>query len=606
MIQETGPDRGTVSYSFDLNNNLTGLTDARGVTRSYRYDALDRLTGIAYPDGTQNVSLSYDTCAHGSGRLCAITDHSGSTGYAYDAYGNLTAKTDTREGIAYTQTYQYNASHQRVAMTLPSGRTVSYRRDAVQRISGIDSTLGGVAHSLLDVQYSAAGQVTGRSYGNGVTETRQYDLQGRLTQLTVGSVDQTLMAYDASGNLLTRANTSIASAYGYDALDRLTQQVHGASQTDYRYDGNGNRLGQVSDAGAQTYAYSPTSNRLSAIDSQPLSHDAAGNLTQDAQGRTYHYDQAGRLSAVEQGATTLASYRYGADGLRSHKVVGGAVTVYLYDLRGNLIGEAAGDGSPLRDYLWHDDVPVAQIDQQAGEILTYLHADHLQTARLATDQSQAIVWRWEGSAFGDTPAEELSTVTVNLRFPGQYFDSETGLHYNWNRYYDPATGRYITSDPIGLGGGTNTYAYANGNPLFWVDPWGLYPNCFRGIPRVSTSTKTIFDEQILLQFRILHPQNYRPSAGGNFPPGGGKLPIGPEVGVDWWLWEHTLKRISEFKITKTITVTTIWCEEERNCEKFRWDNDDIKEQERKELVDELLRWFNRKLYKAGTNSWPLP
>lgn len=91
MIQETGPDRGTVSYRFDLNNNLTGLTDARGVTRSYTYDALDRLTGIAYPDGAEDVSLSYDTCAHGSGRLCAITDHSGSTGYTYDAYGNLTA-----------------------------------------------------------------------------------------------------------------------------------------------------------------------------------------------------------------------------------------------------------------------------------------------------------------------------------------------------------------------------------------------------------------------------------------------------------------------------------------------------------------------------------
>ncbi|WP_372723944.1 RHS repeat-associated core domain-containing protein, partial [Immundisolibacter sp.] len=101
-----------------------------------------------------------------------------------------------------------------------------------------------------------------------------------------------------------------------------------------------------------------------------------------------------------------------------------------------------------------------------------LHADHLQTARLATDQSQAIVWRWEGSAFGDTPPEELSTITVNLRFPGQYYDQETGLHYNWNRYYDPATGRYTTSDPIGLDGGLNTYLYAGANPLRYTDPTG--------------------------------------------------------------------------------------------------------------------------------------
>ncbi len=107
------------------------------------------------------------------------------------------------------------------------------------------------------------------------------------------------------------------------------------------------------------------------------------------------------------------------------------------------------------------------------DTLTYLHADHLQTARLATDQSQAIVWRWEGSAFGDTPAEELSTVTVNLRFPGQYYDQETGLHYNWNRYYDPATGRYITSDPIGFAGGINPYGYVTSNPLRFIDPLGL-------------------------------------------------------------------------------------------------------------------------------------
>ena len=81
-------------------------------------------------------------------------------------------------------------------------------------------------------------------------------------------------------------------------------------------------------------------------------------------------------------------------------------------------------------------------------------------------------WRWDGKAFGDSAP--TGSVTVNLRLPGMYADQETGLYYNWNRYYDPRTGRYISSDPIGLRGGLNTYAYVSNNPLRWIDPTGLF------------------------------------------------------------------------------------------------------------------------------------
>ena len=89
-----------------------------------------------------------------------------------------------------------------------------------------------------------------------------------------------------------------------------------------------------------------------------------------------------------------------------------------------------------------------------------------------------MVWRWEGNAFGDTAPNEDPTnsgvkTTINLRYAGQYYDKETGLHYNWHRYYDPRLGRYITSDPIGLAGGLNTYAYVGNNPLRYIDPNGL-------------------------------------------------------------------------------------------------------------------------------------
>jgi RHS repeat-associated protein len=115
------------------------------------------------------------------------------------------------------------------------------------------------------------------------------------------------------------------------------------------------------------------------------------------------------------------------------------------------------------------------------EAIRYLHTDQLNTPRLATDAAQQVLWRWDGNAFGDSapnqdPDGDGTLTTVNLRYPGQYFDRETGLHYNWNRYYDPKTGRYVSSDPIGLDGGMNTYAYANLNPLRFTDPLGLDVN----------------------------------------------------------------------------------------------------------------------------------
>ena len=137
-----------------------------------------------------------------------------------------------------------------------------------------------------------------------------------------------------------------------------------------------------------------------------------------------------------------------------------------------LLSETTEVGIPIRKYVWAGDMPIAQVDQVVTETVRYLHADHLKTPRMATDGSGAIVWRWEGDAFG--VAQPNSGIIVNLRLPGQYFDAETGLHYNWSRYYNPSAGRYTASDPIGLAGGLNTYAYVFNNPLRWIDPLGLF------------------------------------------------------------------------------------------------------------------------------------
>lgn len=124
-----------------------------------------------------------------------------------------------------------------------------------------------------------------------------------------------------------------------------------------------------------------------------------------------------------------------------------------------------------------------------GDQITYLHVDHLNTPRTGTDEFRSVVWSWESEPFGNSPAtasigSQGFVVAVNLRFPGQQFDAETGLHYNYFRTYDPSTGRYIQSDPIGLAGGLNAYGYVENNPISFIDPLGLIklPNNPSGLP----------------------------------------------------------------------------------------------------------------------------
>ena len=108
----------------------------------------------------------------------------------------------------------------------------------------------------------------------------------------------------------------------------------------------------------------------------------------------------------------------------------------------------------------------------AAPAIFYLHNDHLGTPRVVTDQQRDVKWRADYMPFGETVIH-TEEVTMPLRMPGQYYDSETGLHYNYYRDYDPTLGRYIQSDPIGLRAGLNTYIYAYQNPFTWIDPYGL-------------------------------------------------------------------------------------------------------------------------------------
>jgi RHS repeat-associated protein len=347
-------------------------------------------------------------------------------------------------------------------------------------------------------------------YGNGLRVAYDYDLDGRLSTLQGADALHLDYRYDALGNITAitdNLDPSRSQSFAYDALDRLIHDAGAYGQHQYRYDALGNRTQRLSTVAhphrrarhatpmrAQQYRYGEQSNRLTHIDGKPLRYDPAGHLTSDRSARhRYGYNQAGRLSRFSGPRAAKVSYVYNGKGQRVLKQTQGNKaqqrTHYHYAPDGRLLAESRyGHRGRLKtqlEYLWLNHIPLAQIRthyRRNGSIQSrqriYLHSDHLHTPRLATDARQRVVWRWDTEAFGQSKANtdpdgDGKKVNVNLRFPGQYYDRESGLHYNYFRDYDPRTGRYIQSDPIGLRGGLNTYAYAVSNPINFVDPFGL-------------------------------------------------------------------------------------------------------------------------------------
>jgi RHS repeat-associated protein len=149
-----------------------------------------------------------------------------------------------------------------------------------------------------------------------------------------------------------------------------------------------------------------------------------------------------------------------------------------------LLGEYNSSGTK-QEYVWLGNTPIAVV--QNGIILT-IHADHLNTPRQLTDATKKVVWNWPYSAFGNNLPSTVGAVKFNLRYPGQYYDAESKLHYNINRYYEPITGRYTQSDLIGLNGGINTYNYVGGNAVGYSDPEGLSPEDVIKIQQVFNNT----------------------------------------------------------------------------------------------------------------------
>ncbi len=516
--QQQSPDTGTTNATYDAAGNLTSRTDARGKTTSFSYDAVDRLTQASYASGTPTV-LEYDGGTspqpNDIGRLTKVTDEAGSTRFRYNGFGNVVSKTQTTtaNGVAKDQTiaYAYGTSGSStghvISLTYPgSGNVVGYTYNSAGRIAGLTlTTANGSVALLSNIQYQPFGKPSGWTWGNGTAYTRSFDLSGRLTQFPLGATTGTgttpnglsrTVNYDAASRISaythtdtsgsTGSSTAIAAnqTFGYDDQDRLISYLPANSSQSYSYDANGNRTGQTVGGSSYTQTVDPASNRQTASTGPTPatnSYDAAGSLTSDGT-VTYSYSDRGRLASVTKNGTTT-SYLYNALGQRVVKSgtnVPSGATRYVYDEAGHLIGEYDQSGNALQETVYLGDTPVVTIKNATPY---YIYADQIDTPRVITDTNNLMVWRWDQTdPFGATLPDEnptgLGAFTYNPRFPGQVYDAETGKHYNANRDYDPASGRYVQSDPIGLNGGqSSTYSYVNGNPTNSVDPEGKF-----GIP----------------------------------------------------------------------------------------------------------------------------
>ena len=509
----------TTTYVHDSLNRITAAVYGWGAgppqMHTWRYDE----TGPGFSNGI--------------GRLTSTSYQGGSSRFAYDAQGRLLSTkqiTETGPGSALTRqtSYQYDAAGHVVQMVYPSGRVLTVQHSGGLPVAVYLAANGAAAVPLMtNIRHEPFGAV--RSWAWALDAGQQWhervsDTWGRVVRYPLGQVQRDL-TYDAADRITSMThwdrNTGAATAatnamnqrFTYDEPGRLTAATGTGGNWLYAYDVSGNRIITVNNGVASSYTSDGYSNRLLYINNpqRSFNHDTVGNTVSDTKypvSLTAGYDPANRLATLSTATaalntlnpvTSTVGYLYNTFGQRVAKVSAvstfcqntcatsapaSQAVVYVYNQQGQLLGEyRAADGAVLREYVWLDNMPVAVVAPDAvaagaSTDIFYIHADHLGTPRAVVDRAGRQRWLWLGEPFGASPPNSnpqgLGVFNFNLRFPGQYFDAESGLVYNHHRVFDPTLGRYTQSDPIGLAGGINTYSYVEGNPISYVDPEGLF------------------------------------------------------------------------------------------------------------------------------------
>ncbi|WP_435858338.1 putative T7SS-secreted protein [Streptomyces sparsogenes] len=526
LTRVTNPQGLTWTYAYDPAGRPLSETDFDGRTSTYRHDAAGRLVSRTNPLG-QTVHLTRDPMgrivrkdADGrvttfewdpAGRLAAATGPDGELALHRDLVGRVKSELSCGRVLAHT----YDALGRPVRRVTPSGAMSSFAYDA----AGHRTTLKAGGHTLA-FAYDPSGRETSRRIDRAATLAQVWDPAGRLTEQTLtGHSQETgdageaailqrrVYRYRADGHL-TGVDDHLGGAHGFelDPADRVTA-VHapGGRGESYAYD----------EAGNQTYASWPAPFASHAEATGPRTY--TGTRVTRAGRVRYEYDAAGRITLKRRNRLSRKpdTWRYtwdAEDRLTSVTTPDGTVWRYLYDPLGRRTAKQrlAADGETVVervDFVWdgstlveqtttgrdrpepttltwdHDGTrPVAQtervtddmgrreIDRRFFAIVT----DLVGTPRELLGESGDLVARRHATLWGATGPTAAGEAYTPLRFPGQYHDPETGLHYNLFRYYDPETARYTSPDPLGPAAAPNPVAYVP-NPHAWIDPLGLCP-----------------------------------------------------------------------------------------------------------------------------------